>query len=156
MSVRGRLEFVARILEGSPKLSSIGLAFSWLIFSFIQKNISTCLRVCSSTICTKFNVQIEAGRHLKGFGLAYLSEARRGYMPPRLKTNKTSKFTNHLKTCQENVFLKLVLLRKFHCSTHCTGGLYICTTADFSTVKVLQSHASILVTADREGQKTNR
>ena len=38
----------------------------------------------------------------------------------------------------------------------CTGGLGICTTADFSAVKVLQSHASILVTADREGQKTNR
>ena len=38
-------------------------------------------------ICIKFNVQIGAGRHLKGFGLASLSGARRGYMPPWLKTN---------------------------------------------------------------------
>ena len=50
------------------------------------KNISTSLRVCSSTICTKFNVQIGAGRHLKGFGLASLSGAHHGYMPPWLKT----------------------------------------------------------------------
>ena len=46
--------------------------------------------VCSSTICTKFNVQIGAGRHLKGFGQASLSGARSSYMPPRLKTNKTN------------------------------------------------------------------
>ena len=36
------------------------------------------------------NVKIRAGRHLKGFGQAPLSGARRGYMPPRLKT-KTNK-----------------------------------------------------------------
>ena len=44
--------------------------------------------LCSSTICTKFNVQIGAGRHLKGVGQASLSGARRGYMPPRLKTKQ--------------------------------------------------------------------
>ena len=49
---------------------------------------STCLGVCSSTICTKFNVQIGAGRHLKGFGLASLSGAHRGNMPPWLKTKQ--------------------------------------------------------------------
>ena len=32
--------------------------------------------LCSSTICTKFNVQIGAGQHLKGFGLDSLSGAR--------------------------------------------------------------------------------
>ena len=77
-SVGGRLEFVTQILGGSPKLSSSGLAISMtnLIvqnFQLHTKNISTSLRVCSSTICTKFNVQIGAGRHLKGFGLASLS-----------------------------------------------------------------------------------
>ena len=36
-----------------------------------------------------FNVQIGAGRYLKGFGQASLSGARPGYMPPQLKT-KTS------------------------------------------------------------------
>ena len=47
------------------------------------------LRVVSSTICTKINVQIRAGQHLKEFGQASLSEVHRGYMPPWLKTNKT-------------------------------------------------------------------
>jgi hypothetical protein len=41
-----------------------------------------------SIYSTKFNVQIGAGRHLKGFGLASLSGARRGFMPPRLKTKQ--------------------------------------------------------------------
>ena len=41
-------------------------------------------------ICTKFNVQIGAGRHLQVFGQASLSGACRGYMPPRLKTKQTS------------------------------------------------------------------
>ena len=74
----------------SPKFSSSGLAITmtnlmFRICSFI-KNISTSLRVCSSTICTKFNVQIGAGQHLKGFGQASLSGACRVYMPPQLKT----------------------------------------------------------------------
>jgi hypothetical protein len=68
------MEFVARILGDSPKLTSIGLAISMtnLIVQNLwlhTKNISTSLRVCSSTICTKFNVQIGGGRHFKEFGL---------------------------------------------------------------------------------------
>ena len=77
------------------KLSSSRLAISMtnLIVQNLQlhtKNICTSLGFCfnSSTICTKFNVQIGAGRHLKGFGLASLSGARHAYMPPRLKTKQ--------------------------------------------------------------------
>ena len=55
----------------------------------LHKKISTSLRVCSSTICTKFNVQIRAGRLLKGFGQASLSEARHGSMPLQLKTKQS-------------------------------------------------------------------
>ena len=62
-SVGGRLEFVTQLLGGSLKLSSSGLAIS--ITNLIVRNlklhtkdISTSLGVCSSTICTKFNVQI--------------------------------------------------------------------------------------------------
>ena len=62
------------------------LTFS--ILALYKKNISTSLWVCSSTICNKFNVQIGGGRHLKGFDQASLSGARRGYMPPRLKTKQ--------------------------------------------------------------------
>ena len=84
-----RLEFVTQVFGDSSKLSSSGLAITMTnlmlgICSFIQK--ATSLRVCSSTICTKFNVQIGAGQHLKGFGQASLSGARRVYMPPQLKT----------------------------------------------------------------------
>ena len=72
-----------QVLGGSPKLSDSGLAFFMTnlcseFFSFIKKNISTSLGVCSSTMCTKFNVQIGAGRHvsfmltLKGIGLTPL------------------------------------------------------------------------------------
>jgi hypothetical protein len=47
--------------------------------------------VCSSTICTTFNVQIGAGHHLKGFGLASLPGACSGFMLPRLKTTNIAK-----------------------------------------------------------------
>ena len=57
---------------------------SFFLSDFLQKPYFS-LSVWYSTICTKFNVQIRAGRHLKGFGLASLSGALRGYMPPRLK-----------------------------------------------------------------------
>ena len=50
--------------------------------------------VCSSTIC-RFNVQIGAGRHLKGFGQASLSGAHRGYKPPQLKTNEAKSWVIH-------------------------------------------------------------
>jgi hypothetical protein len=82
-SIGGQLEFVARILGGSLKLSSSGLAIS--MTDLIVQNISTSLRVCSSTICTKFNVQIGAGRCLKGFVWSPLWL----YASSVLKQNKT-------------------------------------------------------------------
>jgi hypothetical protein len=87
-----RLEFVTQVFGDSSKLSSSGLAITMTnlmlgICSFIQKIFLLCsLRICSSAICTKFNVQIGAGQHLKGFGQASLTGACRVYMPPRLKT----------------------------------------------------------------------
>ena len=96
----GQLEFVMQVFGDSPKLSSSGLAITMtnLMFRIYTqlhiKNISTSLRVCNSTICTKYNVQIGAGRHLQGFGQASLSGARRGYMPPQLGT-KTKTFWRH-------------------------------------------------------------
>ena len=52
------------------------------------------LRVCSCIIGTKFNIQIRAGQHLKGFDQPSLSGACRGNMPPWLKTKQN---TVHLK-----------------------------------------------------------
>ena len=62
-------------MELEPLCSGLAITMTNLMFricSFIQKNISTSLGVCSSTIYTKFNVQIGAGGHLKGFGQASL------------------------------------------------------------------------------------
>ena len=81
----------------------------------------------------------ELSKNFHGVGIGPLSKilAVKGIWPSFLvwsppwkyassvKNKQNFQFSNHLKTCQENVFLKLVLLRKFHRSTHCTGGLGI-------------------------------
>ena len=59
--------------------------------------MSTSQGICTIVLCTKFNVQIGAGRHIrhanmKGFGLTSFSGVRCGFMPPQLKTKQNKDF----------------------------------------------------------------
>ena len=83
------LRSVMRLLGSSLKLSSSGLVIS-MTNLIVQKLLLHTKkhyyqpRVCSSTICTIFNVQIGAGRHLTS-----LSGALRGVYASSVK-NKTN------------------------------------------------------------------
>ena len=57
-------------------------SFETVLTSHSLDGLHLSTRVCSSTICTKFCVQIGVGQQLKGFGQASLSGAPRGNMPP--------------------------------------------------------------------------
>ena len=77
-SVGGRLEFILRILGGSLKLSSSGLAFSMTnqIDSFIYQKF----------LLAQGSVLVLCTDRRSGLGLTPLFGDRRGFMPPQLKT----------------------------------------------------------------------
>ena len=57
------------------------------IYSFIYEKFLLA-QGSALVLCTKFNVQIGAGRHMKGLGLSPLFGDRRGFMSPQLKTKQ--------------------------------------------------------------------
>ena len=63
------------------------------IYSFIYEKFLLA-QGSALVLCTKFNVQIGAGRHIshhantKGFGLTSLSGVHHGFMPLQLKTKR--------------------------------------------------------------------
>ena len=128
-SVGGLLEFVARILGGSLKLCSSGLAISLtnLIVQTLQlhkQNMSTSLRVCSSTICSKFNVQIWVS-HSQFEHYFYSNLYERAQKGPRKLEYLTIKFSSSEKATKSCAIVLMVLMFTRHYLVIFFSFLYI-------------------------------